>query len=132
MTKTIPRLVSVLAVAGLVAGCATEAKTLDPDQVEKQYGVSGAYNGSVPTPDGPMEGTIIPITLADGRTAQLVIPKRQASDARSVYLSTTTVCTQSSSKKTRPGRMSRARRPSSSGGPRPNAWPKNGRGRRKR
>ena len=43
-------------------------------------------NGSVPTPDGPMEGTIIPITLADGRTAQLVIPKRQASDARSVYL----------------------------------------------
>jgi hypothetical protein len=33
-----------------------------------------------------MQGTIIPITLADGRTAQLVIPRRQASDARSVYL----------------------------------------------
>jgi hypothetical protein len=84
--RTIARLASVLAVAGLVAGCSTEAKALDPDQVEKQYGVSGAYNGSIPTPDGPMEGTIIPITLADGRTAQLVIPKRQASDARSVYL----------------------------------------------
>jgi hypothetical protein len=86
MTKMIPWLASVLALGGLVAGCATEAKALDPDQVEKQYGVSGAYNGSIPTPDGPMEGTIIPITLADGRTAQLVIPKRQASDARSVYL----------------------------------------------
>jgi hypothetical protein len=84
--RTMARLASVLAVAGLVVGCATEAKTLDPDQVEKQYGVSGAYNGSIPTPDGPMEGTIIPITLADGRTAQLVIPKRQASDAKSVYL----------------------------------------------
>jgi hypothetical protein len=84
--RTMARLASVLAVAGLVVGCATEAKTLDPAQVEKQYGVSGAYNGSIPTPDGPMEGTIIPITLADGQTAQLVIPKRQASDARSVYL----------------------------------------------
>ena len=33
-----------------------------------------------------MQGTIIPITLADGRTAQLVIPQRQASDVHSVYL----------------------------------------------
>jgi hypothetical protein len=73
-------------VAAVVSGCATEAKTLDPNQIEKQYGVSGAYTGSVATPDGPMQGTIIPITLADGRTAQLVIPQRQASDARSMYL----------------------------------------------
>jgi hypothetical protein len=86
MTKMIPWLASALAVAGIVSGCATEAKTLDPTQIENQYGVSGAYTGSVATPGGPMEGTIIPITLADGRTAQLVIPKRQASDARSVYL----------------------------------------------
>ena len=86
MTKMIPWLASALAVAGVVAGCATEAKTLDPKQIESQYGVSGAYTGSVPTPGGPMEGTIIPITLADGRTAQLVIPQRQASDVQSVYL----------------------------------------------
>jgi len=83
---TIPWLAAALVVAVVVSGCATEAKTLDPNQIEKQYGVSGAYTGSVATPDGPMQGTIIPITLADGRTAQLVIPRRQASDARSVYL----------------------------------------------
>jgi hypothetical protein len=85
-TAMIPWLASALVVAGIVSGCATEAKTLAPQQIEKQYGVSGAYTGSVATPDGPMQGTIIPITLADGRTAQLVIPQRQASDARSVYL----------------------------------------------
>jgi hypothetical protein len=78
--------VSLLAVAGLVAGCTTEAKALDPKQIEAQYGVAGAYTGSVDTPNGPMHGTIIPITLADGSTARLVIPQRQASDTRSVYL----------------------------------------------
>lgn len=85
-TKMIPWLASVLMVAGVVSGCAAEAKAPDPRQIEQQYGVSGAYTGSVATPGGPMQGTIIPITLADGRTAQLVIPQRQASDARSVYL----------------------------------------------
>ena len=69
-----------------ISGCAADAKTLDPNQIERQYGVSGAYTGSVATPGGPMQGTIIPITLADGRSAQLVIPQRQASDVRSVYL----------------------------------------------
>jgi len=83
---TIPWLAAVLVLGSVVSGCTTEAKALDPQQIEKQYGVSGAYTGSVATPNGPMQGTIIPITLADGRTAQLVIPQRQASDARSVYL----------------------------------------------
>ena len=86
LTRSIPWLASIAVVAGIVSGCATEAKTLDPQQIESQYGVSGAYTGSVATPSGPMHGTIIPITLADGRTAQLVIPQRQASDVRSVYL----------------------------------------------
>ena len=85
-TSMIPWLASALVVAGVVSGCTTEAKTLDPQQIESQYGVSSAYTGSVATPSGPMHGTIIPITLADGRTAQLVIPQRQASDVRSVYL----------------------------------------------
>ncbi len=30
-------------------------KTLDPNQIEKQYGVSGAYTGSVATPGGLMQ-----------------------------------------------------------------------------
>ena len=85
-TKIIPWLASALMIAGVVSGCAAEAKALDPQQIEQQYGVSGAYSGSVATSSGPMQGTIIPITLADGRTAQLVIPQRQASDVRAVYL----------------------------------------------
>jgi hypothetical protein len=28
-----------------LAGCAADAKTLDPNQIEKQYGVSGALAG---------------------------------------------------------------------------------------
>ena len=73
-------------VAASSLGAPPKPRPSIPNQIEKQYGVSGAYTGSVATPDGPMQGTIIPITLADGRTAQLVIPQRQASDARSVYL----------------------------------------------
>jgi hypothetical protein len=86
VTNRIPLLASGLIVAGLVSGCTGEARTLEPQQIEQQYGVSGAYTGSVATPNGSMQGTIIPITLADGRKAQLVIPQRQASDVRSVYL----------------------------------------------
>jgi hypothetical protein len=83
---TIPWLAATLLLGSVASGCTTEAKALDPQQIEKQYGVSGAFTGSVATANGPMQGTIIPITLADGRTAQLVIPQRQASDAQSVYL----------------------------------------------
>ena len=48
MTKMILGLASALAVAGIVAGCATEAKTLDPKQIESQYGASGRYTGQRP------------------------------------------------------------------------------------
>ncbi len=84
-----PWLASVLMVGGVVSGCAADARTLDPHQIEQLYGVAGAYTWSIATPAGPMQGTIVPITLADGRTAQLVIPQRQASDVRSVYLADT-------------------------------------------
>jgi len=84
--KMIPWVAATLMIAGVVSGCRAEAKVLDPQQIEQQYGVSGAYAGSVATPRGPMQGTIIPITLADGRAAQLIIPQRQASDVRAVYL----------------------------------------------
>jgi hypothetical protein len=82
----IPWLASVVMVGAVVSGCSADAKTLDPTEIEKQYGVSGAYAGSIVTPGGPMQGTIIPITLADGRTAQLIVPQRQASDVHAVYL----------------------------------------------
>ena len=85
-TNRLAWLASAFVMAVGVSGCAADAKTLDANQIEQQYGVSGAYAGSVATPSGPMHGTIVPITLADGRTAQLIIPQRQASDVGSVYL----------------------------------------------
>ena len=48
--------------------------------------MSGAYSDSVATSDGSINGTIVPVTLADGRTAQLFIPGKQASQAHTVYL----------------------------------------------
>jgi hypothetical protein len=86
-TKMIFWLASALMVAGVVSGCTADAKAFDPAQIEEQYGVSGAYVGSVDTPGGSIKGTIIPITLANGRSAQLIVPQRQAGDVRSVYLS---------------------------------------------
>jgi hypothetical protein len=85
-TTMVPWLVSVFMISAGVSGCSAGATAIDPHQIEQQYGVSGAYTGSVDTPGGPMQGTIVPITLADGRAAQLIIPQRQASDVRSVYL----------------------------------------------
>jgi hypothetical protein len=85
-TKTLAGVGSALIITVVISACATDAKALDPNQIEQKYGVSGAYTGSVATPGGAMQGTIIPITLADGRSAQLVIPQRQASDVSAVYL----------------------------------------------
>ena len=86
LTTIVLWLAAALTTAAVVVGCGAGADGLNPGQIEQQYGVSGAFVGSVATPNGPMQGTIIPITLADGTSAQLVVPQRQASDVRSVYL----------------------------------------------
>jgi hypothetical protein len=70
MMKMFPCLASAVVIATAVSGCATEAKTLDANQIEQQYGIAGAHTGTIATPGGPMDGMIVPITLADGRTAQ--------------------------------------------------------------
>lgn len=59
---------------------------MDAQQVEQQYGVSGASDDTISTPDGPLKGTLVPITLANGRHGQLFIPQRQANDLQAVYL----------------------------------------------
>jgi len=64
-TNRLAWLASTFVIAVGVSGCAADAKTLDPNQIQQQYGVSGAYAGRVATPSGPMHGTIVPITLAD-------------------------------------------------------------------
>ena len=76
---------AALSAAGITA-CTQDAQAMDAQQIEKQYGVSGAYPETITTSDGPLKGVLVPITLADGSQGHLFIPQRQASDLQTVYL----------------------------------------------
>ena len=78
----------VLSFAGAWAlpACGRDAQAMSPEKIQQQYGVAGAYNDAVATPEGSIRGTVVPVTLADGRPAQLVIPARQSRDPHGVYM----------------------------------------------
>jgi hypothetical protein len=75
-----------LSLAGAVftSACGRDTQAMTPEKVEQQYGVAGAYADTVATPDGSIKGTVVPVTLADGRKAQLVIPAQK--DPHGVYI----------------------------------------------
>jgi hypothetical protein len=78
-------LVAVLALACAIATSACSASNLDAKAIEDKYGVSGATTENILTADGAiMSATVVPVTLPDGRKAQLVIPQKGGSN--SVYL----------------------------------------------
>jgi hypothetical protein len=68
------------------AGCNGDAQAMTPQTIEQQYGVGGAYTDTVKTADGNLRGTLVPVTLADGRTAQLFIPSKATKEPHAVYL----------------------------------------------
>jgi hypothetical protein len=72
--------------ATLFTACTRDVQALSAQQIEQQYGVSGAYTDTIATSDGPLKGTLVPITLASGRQGFLFIPERQANDVQAVYL----------------------------------------------
>ena len=72
--------------ATLFTACTRETQATDAQQIEQQYGVSGAYADTIATSDGPLKGTLVPITLADGRQGHLFIPATQTNDPHGVYL----------------------------------------------
>jgi hypothetical protein len=78
---------ALLTVALAASGCSSDVGAVTPEQVESQYGVTGAQAGYVTTPDGRVHGTLVPVTLADGRRGQLVIPSRSSHEPHGVYLS---------------------------------------------
>jgi hypothetical protein len=90
MTSTSTNFIRAIAIVGLstslATACTPTAQAMDARQIEQQYGVPGAFVDSVDTPDGPLRGTLVPITLANGRGGHLFIPQRQASDEQAVYL----------------------------------------------
>src|SRR5437016_2757256 len=70
---------------GLTPGC-TKTEAYSPDKLSQRYGINGAYYDTLPTQDGTLRGTVVPVTLADGRRAQLVIPVDQRNEPHAVYL----------------------------------------------
>jgi len=68
------------------SACARDAQATDPQKIDQQYGVAGSHVDEVMTSDGPITGTVVPVTLADGRQAQLVIPRQQRNEPHGVYL----------------------------------------------
>jgi hypothetical protein len=83
----------VLPVLGLttvpLTSCGSDVQAMDAQQVEQQYGVAGGHNETVETPDGPVKGTRVPITLADGRQGYLFIPQQASNDPHALYLQDT-------------------------------------------
>ena len=59
---------------------------MTPDALQQQYGITGSYTGSIQTPDGTLRGTIVPVTLADGRGAQLIIPGHTRNETHTMYV----------------------------------------------
>ena len=80
---------AALATYALVcSGCGTNANAgaaLTPQQLQQQYGITDATMGTVQTADGAMQGTLVPVTLPDGRRAQLIIPAQNPNEPHAMY-----------------------------------------------
>ena len=57
---------STVALAAVTSGCSRDVQAMSPQQIEQQYGVSGAYTDTLVTTDGSLKATVVPVTLADG------------------------------------------------------------------
>ena len=85
--NTIAALTVGLMAAGSLASCSRDIQAVDqPKNIEARYGVPGAYTDTIATSNGSMKGTLVPVTLEDGRTAQLFIPGARAREPHTVYL----------------------------------------------
>jgi hypothetical protein len=84
--KTVTALSLALLIAVLFAACTPDVQAMNGQQIEQRYGVSGAYGDTIATPDGQLRGTVVPISIADGRPGHLIIPEKQANEPHAVYL----------------------------------------------
>ena len=57
--KIITALSLSLLSAVLFAACTPDVQAMNGQQIEQKYGVSGAYNDTIVTPDGQMRGTLV-------------------------------------------------------------------------
>ena len=72
--------------AGLFSACSRDAQAMTPQQLQQQYGIADAYAGQVTTSDGTLKGTLVPVTLPDGRKVELIIPERRSAEPHTAYI----------------------------------------------
>lgn len=85
MTHARAWLAALVGVA-LLSGCADVAPVIDAARIAREYGLPDAFPATVSTEAGPIEGTLVPITLAGGGAAHLFIPAHQSKDVEAIYL----------------------------------------------
>jgi hypothetical protein len=78
--------VLLLGVGSVTSACSSDVQALTPQQLQDQYGITDAYAGQVPTSDGTMRGTLVPVTLPDGRKVQLILPNRRPNAPHAAYI----------------------------------------------
>lgn len=66
--------IAAVSVTLLSISCTKQADAISPQALQQQYGIQDAYRGQVATSDGAMHGTLVPVTMADGRKAELIVP----------------------------------------------------------
>jgi hypothetical protein len=86
MTVRTAALAAALVAVSTTAACTREVQATDASQIERHYGVTGGYAETIATTDGPLTGTLVPVTLADGRQAHLFIPQTPGARSEAVYL----------------------------------------------
>ncbi len=70
----------------LLGGCIRAGLRPDATTIAREYGLTGLVTDTIVTSAGPLEGTLVPVTLADGRAAHLFVPTYQSRDVEAVYL----------------------------------------------
>jgi hypothetical protein len=86
--KSIKKMMAMSFGVTLFAACSGGNATdrIGAQQIEQDYGVSGAVAKTITTADGPLKGTLVPITLADGSAGHLFIPQKVSSDTDAMYV----------------------------------------------
>lgn len=74
-TRTHAILVGVLVAALIFGVWAVSGNNRDPEWLREHYGITDAFSQKVDTPDGTITASLVPVNLADGRTAYLVVPQ---------------------------------------------------------
>jgi hypothetical protein len=67
-------------------GCIRAEPRPDAASIAREYGLTGVVSETIVTSAGPLEGTLVPVILADGRAAHLFVPTYQSRDVEAVYL----------------------------------------------